>query len=185
MEREVLEHDLKVWPEYFDQVANGDKTFEVRKDDRDYRVGDLLLLREWIPTVRRYTGREIRRVVTHRADGESLRSLGGMIPTGIVVLGVRPYPGSLDRTASSALAEPRYRLTPEDWTCLTLSARHASFKGDEKPFACQVNIVIHSAEQDLRRAIAADLRSLRSPNDELSAWVETLAGRYERGEELS
>jgi hypothetical protein len=187
VEREILEHELKVWIEFFDPLASCDKPFEIRQDDRDYRVGDILFLREWDHEKEEYTGREIRREVTYRADRESLRSLGGALATGIVVLGIRPYPGSLDRTANSVLAEPRYRLTPEDWTCLTLSARHSALKGDRKPFACQVNIVIHSAEQDLRRAVASDLRSLKSTttNPLLVAWVETLAVRYERGEELT
>jgi hypothetical protein len=40
-------HDLKTWPEYFQPIADGSKTFEVRRDDRGFKVGDFLLLREW------------------------------------------------------------------------------------------------------------------------------------------
>lgn len=43
-------HELKCWPESFEAIATGVKTFEIRKDDRGYRVGDYLLLREWKPT---------------------------------------------------------------------------------------------------------------------------------------
>ena len=39
-------HDLKIWSEYFEAVKDGRKTFEVRYDDRDYREGDYLVLRE-------------------------------------------------------------------------------------------------------------------------------------------
>jgi len=42
-------HVLKCWPQYFEAVADGTKTFELRKDDRKYRVGDILHLREWAP----------------------------------------------------------------------------------------------------------------------------------------
>lgn len=42
-------HDLKCWPPFFQAVVDGTKTFELRKDDRHYRVGDILLLREWEP----------------------------------------------------------------------------------------------------------------------------------------
>jgi hypothetical protein len=37
---------------FFDEVWEGRKTFEVRKDDRDYQAGDTVVLREW-PAARR------------------------------------------------------------------------------------------------------------------------------------
>lgn len=40
-------HELKILPEYLTAVLEGKKTFEVRKKDRDYKVGDKLYLREW------------------------------------------------------------------------------------------------------------------------------------------
>lgn len=39
--------DLKIWPVFFDPITSGVKTFEVRHDDRGFRVGDRLHLREW------------------------------------------------------------------------------------------------------------------------------------------
>lgn len=58
-----MEHDLKILPEYFEPVLEGKKNFELRKNDRDYKVGDTLLLREWYAN--EYTGREVRRKVTY------------------------------------------------------------------------------------------------------------------------
>ncbi|WP_195966793.1 ASCH/PUA domain-containing protein [Clostridium sp. 1001283B150210_160208_E6] len=40
-------HELKILPLYFTQVKNGEKTFELRKNDRPYQVGDTLVLREF------------------------------------------------------------------------------------------------------------------------------------------
>lgn len=49
-------HNLKILPEYFIPVAEKRKTFEIRKNDRDYQVNDTLHLMEWYNG---YTGREI------------------------------------------------------------------------------------------------------------------------------
>lgn len=73
-----VEHELKVWPAFFEELFNGRKGYEVRRYDRDYNVGDVLWLREWDPTVvdarfpneetqkepdPRYTGRQMRAAV--------------------------------------------------------------------------------------------------------------------------
>lgn len=49
----MSDHELKIWPEYFNAVRRGDKTFEIRKDDRAprFEVGDFVLLKEWDPDV--------------------------------------------------------------------------------------------------------------------------------------
>ena len=60
-----MEHDLKTLPQYFEPLASGPKTFEIRRNDRDFRVGDVLLLREWDPTTATHTGRTCRRRVTY------------------------------------------------------------------------------------------------------------------------
>lgn len=40
-------HELKILPQYFEAVKSGEKTFELRKDDRDFQVGDVLMLKEF------------------------------------------------------------------------------------------------------------------------------------------
>jgi hypothetical protein len=52
-------HELKTWPVLFDAVKSGKKRFELRKDDRDFQEGDHLMLREWDPDSRHYTGRQM------------------------------------------------------------------------------------------------------------------------------
>ena len=47
-------HELKTWPGYYDSVVNGNKRFELRKDDRDFEVGDILHLREYDPELKKY-----------------------------------------------------------------------------------------------------------------------------------
>jgi len=64
-------HVLKVWPEYFDALESGTKTFEFRRDDRTprYEVGDTLILSEWDRHAEQFTGREVERRVTYVARG--------------------------------------------------------------------------------------------------------------------
>ena len=63
-----MTHELKIQPEYFNAVLMGAKTFEIRKNDRGYKVGDTLILKEWIPITRTYTGKELARKVTYITD---------------------------------------------------------------------------------------------------------------------
>lgn len=40
-------HELKIYSEYFKTVLSGEKTFEIRKNDRPFQKGDLLALNEF------------------------------------------------------------------------------------------------------------------------------------------
>lgn len=52
-------HAVKQLPWHFDDVQKGKKTFEVRKNDRPYAVGDLIALNEYDAEEQRYTGRSL------------------------------------------------------------------------------------------------------------------------------
>jgi hypothetical protein len=56
--------EKKCWPEWFEKVKNGSKNFEIRLADEDYKKGDILLLREYDPNTKKYTGNEIRKEIT-------------------------------------------------------------------------------------------------------------------------
>lgn len=62
-------HELKLLKEYFEDVLLGLKTFELRKNDRNYKVGDILVLREYDQIEEDYTGRKVKRVVTYILKG--------------------------------------------------------------------------------------------------------------------
>ncbi len=55
-------HELKILPEYYCAVKDGIKTFEIRKNDRFYEEGDILVLQEWNGD---YTGRILFKTVTY------------------------------------------------------------------------------------------------------------------------
>lgn len=54
-------HELKIYPKYFEAILDGKKTFEIRKDDRDFQVGDSIVLKEWDNI--KYSGREIQAII--------------------------------------------------------------------------------------------------------------------------
>lgn len=77
-------HSVKCWPVYFQAVVERRKPFEVRLNDRDYRTGDDLVLREWSPDTEEYSGRETRRTITYVMPGGQF----GVQPN-FVVLGLQ------------------------------------------------------------------------------------------------
>lgn len=80
-------HKLKTWVKPFIATKNGSKTFEVRKNDRGFKVGDKLVLREYKNKQKKYTGRSICVRV------EYLTSLDNFLPVrGYVGMTVRVLP---------------------------------------------------------------------------------------------
>jgi hypothetical protein len=61
----MREHRVKTVNPHFQNVWEGSKTFELRKDDRNYCVGDILLLKEYYPESDSYSCRSIRCKVSH------------------------------------------------------------------------------------------------------------------------
>lgn len=54
----------KIWPQYFDDVSLGKKKYELRLGDFQVREGDTLVLEEWDPKTKKYTGRSLQKKVT-------------------------------------------------------------------------------------------------------------------------
>ena len=75
-------HRLKTWPPYFNDSLFGNKSFELRSNDRDYKTGDYLVLEEWDPKTKEYSGRSLMRQVLYILEG----AFG--LPENMVILGV-------------------------------------------------------------------------------------------------
>ena len=73
-------HKLKTVNPFFEQARDGLKNFEVRFDDRDFNVGDIIILQQY--RYEKYTGEEITRTIKY-----ILRRFKGL-QTGYVVLGL-------------------------------------------------------------------------------------------------
>lgn len=67
-------HELKIDKKYYDDVVNFKKTFEIRYNDRDYKVDDVLKLQEY--SNGEYTGRYVYVVVTYLLDDETYLQKG-------------------------------------------------------------------------------------------------------------
>jgi hypothetical protein len=78
-----MKHEIKCWPQYFARLADGSKTFEVRRNDRGYQQGDTLLVREWAPphtySNGRYTGAELQFTVGFVLSACEAAPLGDLV----------------------------------------------------------------------------------------------------------
>ena len=63
-------HELKIAPQWFEEIKSGKKTFEIRSSDKPFEEGDYLLLREWDDETYSYTGRELTRKITYVYKGD-------------------------------------------------------------------------------------------------------------------
>jgi hypothetical protein len=77
-------HELKTWPQYFNEIINGNKTFEIRKDDRGYKKGDILHLREYNQLLDEYTGNQIKKTVSYILMGGNFG-----LEKGYVIMGLK------------------------------------------------------------------------------------------------
>lgn len=106
-----MRHELKTWPIFYNAILDGTKTFECRKNDRDFKVGDTLVLKEFDPeapvytsncksgncrpprktgmTTPKYTGRQITKQVSFVLKGEEFG-----IKDGFAVMGLSNIPAS-------------------------------------------------------------------------------------------
>lgn len=91
-ERNPANHELKVHPQFWPGIKDGSKPFEVRLNDRKYRVGDKLKLREYDPSMG-YTGAVVYVPVTYVLHHEDFPN---GVPTGYVVLGLGKFHTELE-----------------------------------------------------------------------------------------
>ncbi len=79
-----MRHDLKIWPQQFMAVLGDQKKHEVRVNDRDFRESDEIMLKEWDPNTKSYTGRHILTKVTNLTEGGTFG-----LPKNLVVMTIQ------------------------------------------------------------------------------------------------
>lgn len=76
-------HYLKTESPYFQAVKSGIKPFEVRKNDRDFKVGDTLILEEVDPVKKIHTGAWVPEQIIYKLDDPRF------VKEGYVILGIK------------------------------------------------------------------------------------------------
>ena len=79
----MTEHDLKVHPQFWDSLVDGSKAFDLRRNDRAFKLGDSLLLRRYDPKVG-YSGESLSRHISYVLYPEDCPGL----ERGYVILGL-------------------------------------------------------------------------------------------------
>jgi hypothetical protein len=64
----MAHHVAKSWPWLFQPIKAGIKLHDMRKNDRPWAVGDTMLLQEFDPAGRGYTGEELLMEITYMTN---------------------------------------------------------------------------------------------------------------------
>lgn len=80
-------HRLKTWPSHFVDVRSRKKTFELRRNDRDFQPGDELVLVQWDPNMECETGQMEVRAISHVFKGGRFG-----LANGFCILSFEPVP---------------------------------------------------------------------------------------------
>lgn len=82
--QKIIRHRLRCWPPQFEAMKRGEKLFDLRRDDRNFQVGDILIQEEYTPD-NGYTGDICCFVVTYK-----LIDFAGIEP-GFCIMGCHPF----------------------------------------------------------------------------------------------
>jgi ParB family transcriptional regulator, chromosome partitioning protein len=85
-----MNHNIKIHPIHFDKICIDKKFFEIRFNDRDFKVGDTCTLQEYYNQNRKYTGWELPIIITYvLSDFEGLAK--GWCAFSFTVTGSKSY----------------------------------------------------------------------------------------------
>lgn len=120
---------LKILPQYFEEVANGNKRAELRFNDRGFKVGDVYDLEEF--DGKTYTGRAITIRITHILEGfEGLTK--GWCMFSFVTL------GEAKEACTNKIEEVRL-IASADLNRVMNSLKECIEKWQSKGLSCEVN----------------------------------------------
>jgi hypothetical protein len=85
----MVVHNLKLWPQFWVTTTNAIRSFDIRNNDREFEIGDVIRFQEWEPSTRQYTGRECYREITYVLRARDCPAKA--ITEGYVALAIIPW----------------------------------------------------------------------------------------------
>lgn len=89
--KETKKHYLKTWPEYFSALKDGRKTFELRYNDRQYNIGDIIVCQEYDNDKKQYTGEELYFTINYKTCWNDDIIMGNALKVGYCILGLKKF----------------------------------------------------------------------------------------------
>ncbi|MBS3648738.1 DUF3850 domain-containing protein [Pseudaminobacter sp. 19-2017] len=72
-------HTMKSWPAFFREMIAGKKTHDVRKKDRDFKVGQVIRLEEYEPFGGGYSGRSADFEITYITSNDTPCAMSSVV----------------------------------------------------------------------------------------------------------
>jgi len=84
-------HYLKTWPEYFEDLKAGIKTFEVRYNDRKFAVEDIVILQNYNLDTKEYSGEQLYFKIKYIVNWNDNIITEMALKVGYSILGLEPH----------------------------------------------------------------------------------------------
>lgn len=83
--------EKKCWPEFFEKILSGEKSFDARIADFDAAPGDVLVLKEWNPETGEFSGRVLEKEISFVLNTNDQRfwSNDEISENGIIIMSLR------------------------------------------------------------------------------------------------
>jgi len=83
--------EKKCWPKYFKKIQSGDKTFDIRLADWKCNINNILVLKEWDPKTKKFTGRKLEKKITYIVKTKDLKffNKGEIDKYGFQIIGLK------------------------------------------------------------------------------------------------
>ncbi|MGA4724188.1 DUF3850 domain-containing protein [Carnobacterium maltaromaticum] len=153
-------HELKIASEFFEAVKDGRKKFEIRKNDRNYQEGDILILREYDPITQEYLGRIMKVEISYMTDYAQ--------QDGYVVLGIEEIWEDEELTEIKKVVIPKF-----------VAEFLGSHWEDGEPAKEDKADLIRHQEQYIRSFGTSELKNWIVKADNFILFVEAVMNGYE------